>query len=367
MKNKEKKNNIAKDEDLITLSEASKLTGYTPEHLNLLARKNLLSAKKIGRNWYTTKEWVNDFILEADEQTKGKRKKITPLVLEVEEETEKLKNLETEELKNKRTEEQKNREEEKPKFDYHSFYLKEKGKEYLAKIEEGNLKEIKEKRKKINWKQKLFIFSTSVATVFAFLTLVYFFEYQKNKNLSDNLNLPNGSYGESVFLTGDGIVSGEETNGTASSADGVALASEKFQINQISFGGDMAIGASDESIPIQISDIRSETFMTKNKDEVKLLISWRTNKMAVSEIDYGKSGAQAVKTLKEDKYGFGHSAVLAKLDPATTYNYQVRANDRWGNEMSSERYAAYTGSRMVSVFELISKALNDIFGWALKN
>ncbi len=356
MKEKEKKKNIAKDEDLISLSEAAKHTGYTPEHLNYLSRQKLLQAKKIGRNWYTTKEWLNDFILAAGEETKGKRKKITPLVLEVEKETD----------DQQPTTHDKTQEEKTPTFDFETFYLKEKGREYISKVKEEKIKATLEKRRRFGWRQRVLIFSSSIITVFAFLTLVYFFEYSKNKENLQNLNLPIESYNESMFLTGQGIVQGETTAAASGSSDGVVLASEKFQINQISFGGDMAIGASDESTPIEISDIRSETFMTKNKDEVKLLVSWNTNKMAVSEIDYGKSGAQAVKTLKEDKYGFGHTVVLAKLDPATTYNYQVRAQDRWGNNLSSDRYAAYTGSKMVSVFELISKALNDIFGWALK-
>jgi hypothetical protein len=348
-KNKNKK---ITDEEMITLREASDLTGYTAEHLNLLCRKKQLLGKKIGRNWYTTKEWLNEFILAADEKTKGKRKKITPLVIE------KI----LEEIK----EVVKPEEPAKRPFDFHGFYLKEKGKEYLAKIEDEKVRKIKMRRKGLGWSQRIVTFSFSIVTVFAFLTLVYFFDWKKNERQLENLNLPIETYNESMFLTGGGIVSGEETTSGDLISDGVVLASEKFQINQISFGGDMAIGASDESIPIEISDIRSETFTTKIKDEVKILVSWRTNKMAVSEIDYGKSGAQVVKTLKEDKYGFGHSVVLAKLDTATTYNYQVRANDRWGNEMSSDRYAAYTGSRLVSVFELITKALSDIFGWALK-
>jgi hypothetical protein len=48
-------------ERLIPLSEAAKLAGVTPEHLNLLARKERLRAQKIGRNWFTTKKWLDDY------------------------------------------------------------------------------------------------------------------------------------------------------------------------------------------------------------------------------------------------------------------------------------------------------------------
>ena len=60
-----KKNGIENDRKenyFITLSEASKISGYTPEHLNLLCRKGILRGKKFGRNWHTTREWINEFL-----------------------------------------------------------------------------------------------------------------------------------------------------------------------------------------------------------------------------------------------------------------------------------------------------------------
>ena len=44
------------------MSEAAKLCSYDQEYLSLLARKGELKAEKIGRNWYTTVEWLNDYI-----------------------------------------------------------------------------------------------------------------------------------------------------------------------------------------------------------------------------------------------------------------------------------------------------------------
>jgi hypothetical protein len=51
-----------KTEKFITLSEAEKITGYAQGHLNFLSRTGKLKAKKIGRNWHTTVEWINEFI-----------------------------------------------------------------------------------------------------------------------------------------------------------------------------------------------------------------------------------------------------------------------------------------------------------------
>jgi hypothetical protein len=49
-------------DDLITLSEAAKLSGFTTRHLRHLAENEQLWAKKLGRNWFTTTQAVNDYL-----------------------------------------------------------------------------------------------------------------------------------------------------------------------------------------------------------------------------------------------------------------------------------------------------------------
>lgn len=46
----------------ISLSEAAKLTPYSPKYLNLLARTGKLGAFKLGRNWVTTKKAIEDYL-----------------------------------------------------------------------------------------------------------------------------------------------------------------------------------------------------------------------------------------------------------------------------------------------------------------
>ena len=48
--------------DLLSLREAAKLSGLSHDHLRRLAGQGELWAKKIGRNWVTTKWAVNDYI-----------------------------------------------------------------------------------------------------------------------------------------------------------------------------------------------------------------------------------------------------------------------------------------------------------------
>jgi hypothetical protein len=48
--------------DLISLRQASELCCLSPDHLRRLAEQGKLDAKKIGRNWITTKEAIVDYI-----------------------------------------------------------------------------------------------------------------------------------------------------------------------------------------------------------------------------------------------------------------------------------------------------------------
>ena len=50
------------NQNFITLAEASKDSPYSQEYLSLLARKGKLFSKKIGRNWYTTKEAIREYL-----------------------------------------------------------------------------------------------------------------------------------------------------------------------------------------------------------------------------------------------------------------------------------------------------------------
>ena len=49
-------------EQYISLQEASKICEYSQEYLSLRARQGKLKAIKIGRNWVTKKEWLEDYL-----------------------------------------------------------------------------------------------------------------------------------------------------------------------------------------------------------------------------------------------------------------------------------------------------------------
>jgi excisionase family DNA binding protein len=48
--------------DLITLQEAAAVSGLSYSHVRYLARTGALDARKLGRDWFTTKQAVNEYL-----------------------------------------------------------------------------------------------------------------------------------------------------------------------------------------------------------------------------------------------------------------------------------------------------------------
>lgn len=49
-------------DDLISLAEAAQLTGISASHLRLLVRHGEVWGKKVGRNWLTTEQAVQEYL-----------------------------------------------------------------------------------------------------------------------------------------------------------------------------------------------------------------------------------------------------------------------------------------------------------------
>ena len=72
---------IEKSENYISLLEATKICKHSQEYLSLRARQGKLKALKIGRNWVTKKEWLDQYLAKADDYKNnlngnGKKNKI---------------------------------------------------------------------------------------------------------------------------------------------------------------------------------------------------------------------------------------------------------------------------------------------------
>lgn len=335
----------------LTLSQAAEISGYTPEHLNLLCRKGVLKAKKIGRNWQTSREWLNDFMFLSKSREK---KKYT-----------RRKNKETIKKSVALSIEEPSVVKEKQEVVSPSSFSGEDNFE----TENISQDDIQEKKSRSGWSKFFLDFSIALLLAFVIFFSVSFFQYSRTKKYLAENNIPE-NVSEDTFLITDqeGVVRGQEkVKGEEVEAQASSIAkSENFKLKEISFGGVLAASANGENLPIEISDIKSEVFMTKDGKQAQILISWKTNKLAISEISYSKGDIRNAKKLEEKFYGFNHSVVLSKLDLAATYVYQIKAKDRWGNLVTSDKFGIYSGSKMVSVFDLILKAVNETFGWAMK-
>ena len=53
---------MEKEDSFISISQAAKLCDYSPEYLSFRARKGKLKSVKLGRNWFTKKEWLDEYI-----------------------------------------------------------------------------------------------------------------------------------------------------------------------------------------------------------------------------------------------------------------------------------------------------------------
>ncbi len=144
--------------------------------------------------------------------------------------------------------------------------------------------------------------------------------------------------------------------------------SENFKAGEIVIGGELQfLVAEDETGPLALDNIRGEAFTEKNKQEVKLVVTWTTNKLSQAAVRYSKGIGQTERSLKEDDFSYNHSVIISGLDPASTYLYVIDAADRYGNQLQSEPHAVFTGARTVSLFDLIAGAIGEVFGWAVSN
>ena len=159
-----------------------------------------------------------------------------------------------------------------------------------------------------------------------------------------------------------------ETGTLALSDDNANYESENFKAGEIVIGGEIQFLVDEDEVgTLVIENIRGEAFTEKNKKEVKLVVTWTTNKLAQAAVKYSKGIGQTERSVDETDYSYNHSVIISGLDPASTYLYTIDATDRYGNRVKSEPHAVFTGARTVSLFDLIAGAIGEVFGWAVTN
>lgn len=150
--------------------------------------------------------------------------------------------------------------------------------------------------------------------------------------------------------------------------DNANYESENFKAGEIVIGGELQFLVDEDEVgALMVENIRGEAFTEKNKQEVKLVVTWTTNKLSQAAVKYSKGIGQTERGVDETDYSYNHSVIISGLDPASTYLYTIDATDRYGNRVKSEPHAVFTGARTVSLFDLIAGAIGEVFGWAVTN
>lgn len=149
--------------------------------------------------------------------------------------------------------------------------------------------------------------------------------------------------------------------------DKKTMVSENYRVSQVQLGiGSVSIEkGSSRNVSLEIFQVKSETIISQEDNEPRILITWKTNKEAISNVEYAKSDGKSVVNITEDGYGFEHSMLIKNMEFSTIYTYRIESTDRWGNKTNTEYFSAYTGDKTESIFDLITNAVEDVFGWAM--
>ncbi|NTW22753.1 hypothetical protein HGA34_04430, partial [Candidatus Falkowbacteria bacterium] len=105
--------------------------------------------------------------------------------------------------------------------------------------------------------------------------------------------------------------------------------------------------------------------------KVQTIVSWQTNEPTIGQVQYIKGVVTddkefPDKTPAETTYSRKHVAVVTKFDSGQVYTFRITATDSSGNTVTSKIYTILTPKQKESVFQLILKNFEDIFGWVGK-
>ena len=78
--------------------------------------------------------------------------------------------------------------------------------------------------------------------------------------------------------------------------------------------------------------------------ETTVTITWTTNELATSQVEYGKTTDYGLTTTFKEEFVTTHSVSLTDLTPNTSYHYRVRSKDTSNNEAISGEHTFTTTS-----------------------
>jgi hypothetical protein len=125
----------------------------------------------------------------------------------------------------------------------------------------------------------------------------------------------------------------------------------------------------DDNFPPTIYQVQTESALSAGKESnVQTIISWMTDEPATAQVFYQK-GVGAVtddaweKTQMDTNYSKKHIAVITKFEAGQIYQFRLQSSDSNGNLGVSKIYTILAPKQKESVFQVIMKNFEDIFGW----
>lgn len=123
-----------------------------------------------------------------------------------------------------------------------------------------------------------------------------------------------------------------------------------------------------DSRPPKIENISTESsnVASGKTDTAQITIGYTTDEPARCFVDYGIgiSGENySGKTTLDEILQTNHISVLSNLTPQSPYHFKISCSDKAGNQSESADQTVISGEITPSVFNIILKTLNSLFGW----
>jgi len=119
--------------------------------------------------------------------------------------------------------------------------------------------------------------------------------------------------------------------------------------------------------PPKISDITLETSIhgTGSQARGQVIVSWKTDELATSQVAYGTGTATATlnnKTAEDGAYSTEHIVIVSDLSTSELYTVQPLSKDRSGNAGSGASQTAIVGRGSDDVLTIVLNSLQKLFG-----
>ncbi|PIP34386.1 hypothetical protein COX21_03195, partial [Candidatus Falkowbacteria bacterium CG23_combo_of_CG06-09_8_20_14_all_41_10] len=101
---------------------------------------------------------------------------------------------------------------------------------------------------------------------------------------------------------------------------------------------------------------------------IQTIISWLTNEPSTTRLYYQPGIASGDKEMAEitkldTNYTKKHVVVITKFEPGKVYSFKAESIDSGGNISVTKVYTILTPRQSESVFQVIMKNMEDVFGW----